>query len=635
MKKKLFHFGMLYLIIALNALVAQDKQNKVEHLDEVVVSATKFASKKEHIGKIIYQIKAEEIANLKGKTVADVLENISSISINGSNSAAGKNKSTYIRGGRDRQVLVLIDGVPVSDPSGINTTFDLRLLTLSQVEAIEVMNGAASTLYGSGAATGIINIILKKSAQKPFSVNYEVSLGTNNSQDESDLALKDINQNISLTGTLNKFNYLASINLSKVNGLSDAISENSTVIFEKDAFNASNVFARLGYNFSEKLNVSVLVNFDEFTYDYDGGAFFDSTINNGKNKQHRVGLSSSFKYNTGLLKLIAAFNTIDRVFDSYNSWTMETDHFEYTGKSQTVDLVNNYNISDEFQLITGINYIKHRNQTNSPFGNIDEDLANYELIDPYLTVVYNTPFGLNISAGARLNNHSEYGNHFVYNFNPSFNITDDLKIISSYSSAFIAPSTYQLFSFYGNTDLNPEEDITIEAGLTYTNKNKFEINSVFFYREEDSAIILPDFIAYQNAIETLFAKGVETEVKINAIEDVTFRLGHTYTYKSADLDYIPKNKFTALIETSLLENTYLSLRLKNISERTYFDQWGSGSTIELNSYNLVDFYGGYELIKNRLTVFGQVNNIFDAIYVETIGFTTKGRNFKIGLNFTY
>ena len=173
MKKTTIKLSVLCsMLFALNTVSAQEKDEKIEELEEVVISATKFAIKKEHIGKIIYQIKQEELANLKGKSVIDVLDNIAGISINGANSSAGKNKSTYIRGGRDRQVLVLIDGVPVSDPSGINTAFDLRLLTLSQVESIEVMNGAASTLYGSGAATGVINIKLKQSAKKPISLNY-------------------------------------------------------------------------------------------------------------------------------------------------------------------------------------------------------------------------------------------------------------------------------------------------------------------------------------------------------------------------------------------------------------------------------------------------------------------------------
>ncbi|HSQ45386.1 MAG TPA: TonB-dependent receptor plug domain-containing protein, partial [Lutibacter sp.] len=125
MKKNSFYASALCLFFALTSLTAQQKNDSIEQLNEVVVTATKFDIKKEHVGKIIYQITPEEIENLKGKSVADILDNIAGISINGSNSSAGKDKSIYIRGGRDRHVIVLVDGVSVSDPSGVNTTFDL------------------------------------------------------------------------------------------------------------------------------------------------------------------------------------------------------------------------------------------------------------------------------------------------------------------------------------------------------------------------------------------------------------------------------------------------------------------------------------------------------------------------------
>tara|TARA_R110001583_G_scaffold62066_3_gene182915 strand:+ start:1356 stop:3317 length:1962 start_codon:yes stop_codon:yes gene_type:complete len=633
--KKTFHLSWVCLIMALSNGVAQEKNQDVEQLNEVVVTATKFAIKKEHVGKIIYQINAEEIANLKGQSVVDVLDNIAGIYINGSNSSAGKNKSTYIRGGRDRQILVLIDGVPVSDPSGVNTTFDLRLLTLGQVESIEVMNGAASTLYGSGAATGVINITLKKANKKPISLNYQTSIGTNNSQKDSKININETTNNVSINGTLNKFNYLTSFNASKTDGLSEASDENSSDKFASDALEAKNAFVRLGYVFNANFNVELLSNYDKDTYDYDAGAFVDSDINNGENEQIRFGISSNYKYTKGSLKLITSINKIDRMFDSYNGWTSATDHYEYTGKTIVVDVVNNYKFSNKIQLITGLNYQKQSNLTNSPYGNIDADLANYKTIDPYLTVVYNAASGFNLNTGLRLNNHSEYGNHLVYNINPSYNFTTNFRAISSLSTAFIAPSTYQLFSQYGNIDLNPEETKSIEIGLIYSKDKLFEFNSVFFYREEDNSIILPDYVTYQNATETLNAKGVETALKINVFKDVSLRFGHTFTTKSADLDYIPKNKFTALVETNSIKNTYLSLRLKNISKRTYFDQWGTGENINLDTYTLVDLYGSHNLIKDRLSVFVQLNNIFNENYVETIGYTTKGRNFKIGLDFNF
>ena len=79
----------------------------------------------------------------------------------------------------------------------------------------------------------------------------------------------------------------------------------------------------------------------------------------------------------------------------------------------------------------------------------------------------------------------------------------------------------------------------------------------------------------------------------------------------------------------------MSLRFKNISKRTYFDQWGTGSNLEFDAYNLVDFYASHNLIKDRLSLFVNVNNIFNEEFVETIGYTTLGRNFKIGLDFKF
>ena len=635
MKKHSFHVSALCLFFAITTLNAQQKNDSIEQLNEVVVTATKFAIKKEHVGKIIYQITSEEIENLKGKSVADILDNIAGISINGSNSSVGKDKSIYIRGGRDRHVIVLVDGVSVSDPSGVNTTFDLRLLSLNQIESIEVMNGAASTLYGSGAATGVINIKLKQPLAKKISVDYEVSAGTNNSQNDSKLDLTDFNQNITVNGILNKLSYLAAGNFSKINGLSDASDENSLEEFESDQFKATNTFVRLGYKFSEKLNIQFFSNYDKDVYDFDGGAFSDSDINNGENEQLRFGFSSNFSYEKGMLSASASYNKNDRMLNIFNSWSNATDHFEYTGKTNVVDVINDYKFSDKFQLITGVNYQKQSNETNSPYGDINEGLANYHTLDPYFTAVYNAPSGFNINAGARLNNHSEYGNHWVYNVNPSYNFSKEFRLISSLSTAFIAPSTYQLFSEYGNVDLKPEEDKSMEFGFIYSLKNKVEVNSVFFYREEENAIILPDFVTYSNSEEKLYARGIETEIKTEIFKGITAKFGHTFITKNSDIDYIPKHKITALVETNSIKNTYVSVRFKNISKRTYFDQWGTGDNINLKAYSLVDLFASHHLIKDRVMVFISANNIFNETYVETIGYTTKGRNFKVGMNFKF
>ena len=153
---------MAFSFVSTN-LSAQQKETKkgnVETLDEVVVTATKFNLKKENTGKVIHKITQKELQQNAGKNVIEILNNIAGIDVRGVNANAAEPRSINIRGGRSRQVLVLIDGVPVTDQSAINQEFDLRLLAVSQIETIEILKGASSTLYGSGAATAVINIIL-------------------------------------------------------------------------------------------------------------------------------------------------------------------------------------------------------------------------------------------------------------------------------------------------------------------------------------------------------------------------------------------------------------------------------------------------------------------------------------------
>ncbi|MGV6845589.1 MAG: TonB-dependent receptor plug domain-containing protein [Lutibacter sp.] len=635
MKKLTFKIMLVVMLLFVHNVKAQQKKDSVEHLKEVVISATKFAIKKEKVGKIILKISPSEIENAKGKTVTEFLNEYAGIEINGANSADSKNKSVFIRGGRNRQVLVLIDGVPVSDPSGINNIYDLRLLSLEEIESIEIMNGAASTLYGSGASTGIINITLKKANFKPISLHYQTVVGTNKSSENKNLNINEFQHHLSVMGSEKNFNYLTSLSTLKTDGISEASDKNVNYPFEKDAFLSTNALIKLGYQFSKKLTTTFITNYDHNNYDFDAGAFSDSDINHGKNKQLRLSLKTDINYANGSLKTIVSYQKNNRWFNSFNSWSNQTDYFEYNGKSIFADVVNKLKLIKNVQLISGITYQEFKNDTKTPYGDIDESLAHYTNVDGYLNLIYNGSNGVNLSVGTRLNNHSEYGNHWVYNINPSYNITKQIKLFASYSTAFIAPSTYQLFSQYGNTNLKPETNESIETGFSFNKPKLGDLDVLFFYRNEENAIILPDFVTYSNATDQIKAKGIESRLAINLISNFQLKLGYAYTYKSADLDYIPKNKLTAGIETNAIKNTFFSLNLTNISKRTYFDQWGSGSNIIIDGYTLINFYGKYDLIKNKVSVFGSVFNLLNKDYTEIIGYTTKGSNFRIGLNFKF
>src|SRR5690606_25481410 len=181
--------------------------------------------------------------------------------------------------------------------------------------------------------------------------------------------------------------------------------------------------------------------------------------------------------------------------DSYTVFKREIESDypnKFDGKVYTFDAHNKYIFGEQFHTILGVNgNFSEFNSYNIPFGETDfdkvvnADEANFDIIDPYLNVVYISDFGLNLNAGTRLNNHSEYGSHWVYNLNPSFvfnKANGYLKALASYSTAYITPSLYQLYDAgYGNPELSPEESSTMEGGIEFKAKY-LRLSGVYFKR---------------------------------------------------------------------------------------------------------------------------------------------------------
>lgn len=645
--KKTVKISAFFALVS-TCVLAQEKDSlSINPLKEVVISDTKFALKKEKSGKVIEVITAEDLAKKSGQSLATVLSQVAGVEINGNQSANGKNLGYYIRGGKNRQVLIMIDGVPVTDASGINIEYDLRLLPVEQVERIEVMKGAASTLYGTGAATGVINITLKKSTKKEIQGNAYVNIGSNNTSENKKYNGQDFNQGISVNGEVKKVNYFAGFNSTETSGMSQ-IAEPVGTKYEEDRFSRQNAIAKLGFKATEKLTLDFFGNYDkiknDFDFAFDNTGFNDNDVNETTSEQVRFGFSPKYKYNKGEFVLNSGFTKIKRDYNELNSWTNTTDYSLYESRSVVLDGFNKYNFNNEFALIVGANYQFHDMLSQTPFATIENEAAKFNILDGYTTLVYNSSFGLNVNAGARLNNHSQYGNNFVYNFNPSYNFKTSfpLKVLASYSTAFITPSLYQLYSEYGNTDLTPEENATIEAGFeTELWNKKIKLSAVGFYRDQNDAI---DFFYNPDTFEAYYvnvngkskAKGVETTVSVALTEKVSLNGNYTFTQVDKALDrLIPKHKANASIDFQPTKRTLFNLNYQYFNARN--DAFYNGTTftvdtIQLGSYQLLNALAKYELIQNRLTVFGTVTNIFNEEFVENAGYSTRGRNFKLGVN---
>jgi vitamin B12 transporter len=632
-------------IVALWGTCAMAQQDTIS-LKEVVISDTKFDQSKEKSGKIIEKISAKDLERNSGQSVATILSQAVGLEVNGNQSANGKNLSYFIRGGRNRQVLIVIDGIPMTDASGINLEYDLRLLPAEQVESIEIMKGAASTLYGTGAASGVINITLKKATKKEIAGNVYMHLGTQNTSENFRGNPQDFNQGFGLNGTLDKIDYYASLNSTETKGISQAAGEN----FEEDRFSRVNALAKIGVQATSKLKLDFFGNYDRMKTDYDGP--FDNVNipdvleNVSLSEQFRFGFNPKFKYRNGEFKINSGFTLLERSYNELNSWSGSLDNYVYTSRSVVADAMNKYNFNSSFFVVVGTQFQFHDMNTQTPFDLINRENAKFNLVDPYVTAVYNSKFGLHINAGARLNLHSVYDNQLVYNINPSYHFKElPLKIITSYSTAYITPSLYQLYSPYGNLDLTPEENATAEVGFeaTFWNK-KMTLNAVGFYREESNSIGFffdPETFAsyYVNVEGENRVRGIETTLTYNFSSKVRVSGNYSFTDIPEELNrLIPKHKGNIALDYQMNARTFASISYQYVDGRrdAFFDGGTFTTTnVFLGSYQLLNGLLNYEVLKNRMTVFGAVNNILNEEFLETVGYNTRGRNVKIGLNFMF
>ncbi len=651
MNKKNF-FWTVFLALGTSFVFGQETQvnEEVTELEEVIISDSKFELKREQSGKVITKIGAKELERSQGQSVANVLSRVAGVVINGNNSGAGKDLGYIIRGGRNRQVVIRVDGVTVSDPSILSGEFDLRLLSVNQVKEIEILKGASSTLYGSGAGTAVINITTKQESKEKIAANFQSSIGTNQSQDKVNYDINEFTNLTSVNGTLGKVSYLASFSNQYTDGISSAkkLEENTSVSnFGDDATSKYNVNARLGYRFNSNLKLGFFGNLDQFSSDLDSGAGVDGE-NKSSNRQLRAGANLEYKYPNGSLTLITSYALLDREFKT-----------DFPSKSEsrfyTFDVYNKYNFNNEIYTVIGVNGSNSDyNGFNASGRNaillqtINDNQADFDIVDPYINAVYSSDFGLNINAGARLNVHSTYGTHIVYNVNPSYTYklnNNYIKGLASYSTAYITPSLFQLYAAgFGNKDLNPEENTTIETGIEFSSNKKHVFSLVYFTRFEKNFVDFVDtgnfVFQYQNVDEDFTTRGLEFEANSKLLDDkLSLRGNFTYTKVDEDVSNIriPEYAINANVGYQLTNKTYTSLSYQYSDKRDdnfYNNVTFASEPKTLDAYHLLDFYISHQLM-NNFNIFGAVSNITNENYQEVFGYSTRGRNVRVGFSLKF
>lgn len=618
--------------------------DSIQQLDAVIVTATKSPINSKSSGKVITKLTKKDFERFPQKTVSQFLNNVMGFEVNGSQSVMGKNQLAYVRGGKPSQILILIDGIPQIDPSGIDLSTDLNALSINQIESMEIMRGAAGTLYGSGASTAVVNIKTLQNSPNDFTVNIGSSIGTYRNQKPGIFSGFSWLQNASVKGAMEKFNYLISYAGNNTKGFSEAISSNHTIDFKSNPFEHQNLLIKTGLNLNNQWQMTLKGQYKHLYHVLDGGAFTDSHDDDYNNNIWDLGFYTQYHSDKINFNWNNNYKSITRDYHLFDSWMAILNPYNYEGNSYISDAYATFYVNDRFELLSGLNVNLHHASQNTPYGEMTSNIATFNTIEPYFNFRIKNLYGFYLSAGTRVNYHSNYGENFSVSFNPSYvyeiNENSYIKIMSSWSTAYLVPSLYQLFSAYGNQNLQPEYSETQEVGIEFHASDHFKISSSYFKRlEKDAIIFYADPVTNQSLYnnekgEQMIVSGVETSAAMT-FNKFNTSIGYAYTELSKERPFsVPKHKWQALLNYNLNETFSVALNYKYLSDRTQMDYSVYPFQIQtLKKFHLVDLVWHTQLIKNKWSIDFSVDNIFNENYVETIGYNTLGRNLAVSMRY--
>jgi vitamin B12 transporter len=623
MKKKIFVVAAIFVSSQLIAQpVPTSREDTVSKtMDEVVITANKFPQKQSGTGKVVTVITREQITQSGGKDLSQLLNEQTGIIVSGANSNPGKDKSLFLSGATDKYTLILLDGVPLNDPSGVGGSFDLRLLSLDNIERIEILKGSQSTLYGSNAVAGVINIISKKATGKRPQFKGLVTYGSYNS----------FKGNANISQKMKVLEYDVNYMYYNTDGLSEAKDTTGKGNFDKDGFTQHALQTIIGINVSDKFKLSPYYRFTEFKGDYDDFPFADGT-NHYIASLVNTGLTGHYDYESGILNFNYGYDFTKRDYVSqYGDYLTK-------GKFHHGEAYANHRFNKNIQLVAGLNYQSFR---------IDAPDTTNSIFSPYASLFLKSDKGLNVELGGRFNHHNQYGNNFTYSLNPFYLIHDYLKLFINITSGFRAPSINELFGPFGaNPNLKPEKSNTQEAGLqTALWEKKLEFTVTGFNRTINDVIIY-GFNGYENR-DKQHDFGSELEVSYSINKQINLKLNYAYvdgkiTQKIAGKDTTfynlirrPKHNVHVFAGYQVNKNLFVNSSLQITGKRVDYNYaLFVPSQVDLKCYALLNLYAEYNFFKKKLNVFADAKNLTNKKnYYEVYGYSVQGFNVTGGFRF--
>lgn len=633
-KKLFFHFSfeevgmkrILFVLIFVSFFfcgLLYAEKDTVHDLGEIVVTATKTDAYTEEVGSSVTVITGGEIKEEGKRNVSDVLRGIMGLTTVQTGGLGGIS-SVYIRGTKPGYTLVMIDGVEVNDPMNIERSFDFANLLTDDVERIEIVRGPQSTLYGSDAIGGVINIITKKGEGKTkIDASFEGG------------SYETFRENAGISGATERMDYFLMLSRVDSNGFSRAKDG-----AEDDGYENTGLSSRLGFKVFKESNLDFILRYTKARSDIDDAAYDDDPNYIGRNEswlgkaEFKQVITSWWNH-----KLSLSYQNIKRnYFDGLDTIGRTTDKNEtksrYKGDNKKAEWQNNFPVSEIDTITGGIEYEIEGGSSSYVSGSYESDIDrktvdNKAVYLQNLLTLWECFFS---TLGVRIDDHQRCGTEDTYKISLAYlikKIGTELK--ANWGTGFKAPTLYELYSSYGDPDLKPDKSRGYDIGFVQNLFNeKLSFNLAYFHNNIKDMIDW-DWADYKyKNIGRVMTKGIEAGAKLNLMKNLGVLFSYTYTEtedKETGLELLrrPKNQGSVNINWRFLENRgNLNLIAIYVGKRedtntTVYPSVRTG----LDSYTRVDLACSYEFSKN-IELFGRIENLFNKDYEEVYGYATPG-----------
>lgn len=618
-----------------SAFSVEAADGPVYSLEGIVVTASRVPEKKIDSNADVSVVTSKEIAEKHYDDVSEAIRHVPGVMV-GHQGATGQTSFTnpLIMNGSDN-VVVMVDGMRVNTNGNMGGHAQLaEISNMDTIDHIEVLKGAASTLYGSDAQGGVINIITKKPTEGK--VNSSISLARSNYNGETYSFYNE--------GKENGFFWTVNARKELMGTYKDGWGRH--VI---NHLNGKNYGFTMGYDFGNENDITL--GYQKYIADYtrpDYGTN-STTADLGKRDSDRINLTYNAKINNRLSNRFMVYRNRTHINDDYNNAGtsgITNLHMKTTGISDQLTYRMDHQIiiggvdwyEDKIPSYTGTMY----DSNYMPYyGHSAMEGHSVTNIGYYIQDKWDIDDHWNITPGIRFDHNSQYGNYTAPSFTVGYKENETTNYYLSYKKFFRAPSLMELYyPGGGNPKLDPEKGYTLELGANHKFSDSLS-GSLSVYRQWADNQIEWEGLGYANTGK-MINTGVNASLQKDFNSHVSASLGYSYIHSAKNndsLSYLPKHavnigvdyhnaKFDASIDGRAVIDRYTSTRNPKMKDYSSYWVW--------------DLSANYHFAKGA-TLFARLNNIFDQFYTDIgssydpngIWYSAPGRNFEVGLQYQF